>query len=83
MKKIYLSINEAVDHLRSLGLPISKSVMYRHTMERTVPFQRYGLKKIVFQKDDLEEWAKSRLTSSTSNEITKTVAESARRKETA
>ncbi|KAF5077790.1 hypothetical protein DSECCO2_146830 [anaerobic digester metagenome] len=83
MEKIYLTINEAVEYLQGLGLPVKKSTLYKQTMDRTIKFYRFGGQKIVIKVDDLREWIESRFEAFTEDqyEMAKTVAESARNKE--
>lgn len=61
MEKMYLSVNEAVKYLQSLGLPIHKSSLYKMTMEKTIPFKRFGEHRIVFQADELKSWLENML----------------------
>lgn len=61
VKKRNLNVNEAVEYLNEIGIPITKSTLYRHTMEATIPFKRFGERKLIFNVDELEEWANSQL----------------------
>lgn len=61
VKKKNLNVNEAVEYLNEIGIPITKSTLYRHTMDATIPFKRFGERKLVFNVDELEEWANSQL----------------------
>lgn len=79
--KLVMNMDEAVRFLNESGYPISKSTVYKHTMTGTIPFRRFGGRKIVFHVDDLNTWINERL-SGKSNDVAKKVAESARRKET-
>lgn len=61
VKKKNLDVNEAVEYLNEIGIPITKSTLYRHTMDATIPFKRFGERKLIFNPDELEEWANSQL----------------------
>lgn len=61
VKKRNLNVNEAVEYLNEIGIPITKSTLYRHTMDATIPFKRFGERKLIFNADELEEWANSKL----------------------
>jgi predicted DNA-binding transcriptional regulator AlpA len=61
VKKKNLNVNEAVEYLNEIGIPITKSTLYRHTMDATIPFKRFGERKLIFNADELEEWANSKL----------------------
>lgn len=84
-EKVFLTINEAEQYLNEIGYPIRKSSLYKHTMAGTIPFKRFGGRKIVFQPDALDEWAEAQLTDHNAEmeAMTKRVAENARRKERA
>lgn len=60
-EKQRLSMAEAVEYCRDMGLPISKSTLYKHTMAGTIPFMRAGERKIVFNVNELEEWIETRM----------------------
>ncbi len=51
----FLNSNEA-----SLYLDISKSYMYRLTMDNTIPFYKPNGKKLYFKKIDLDNWLNSK-----------------------
>lgn len=61
VKKKNLNVNEAVEFLNEIGIPITKSTLYRHTMDATIPFKRFGERKLIFNTDELEEWANAKL----------------------
>lgn len=75
-----LSKYEAISYINNRGLKISKSSIYKKTAEKEVPFQRWGGKKIVFVRQELDEWIENQL-SKRENGVIKTVADAARRKE--
>lgn len=81
--KSKLNIDEALSYMNEKGYSISKSTIYKRTMEKTIPFHRFGKRKIIFDIDELDQWISKQLSGSADkvNEITKSVADSARRKE--
>ena len=83
-RKLKMNIDEALIYLNEQGYPISKSTMYKHTMAGTIPFSRFGERKILFDVNELDQWISKRLTGNDStgrvDEITNTVAEKARKK---
>lgn len=82
-QKDYFSLDEGLSYINERGLTISKSTLYKKTADREIPFQRWGGKKIVFLRDELDQWISKQLSGNADkvNEITKSVADSARRKE--
>lgn len=46
----FLSIDQAADYLK-----ISKSKIYKHTMDNTIPFKKNG-RRLLFRKSELTEW---------------------------
>lgn len=80
VKKTSMNIDEAVNYINESGYPISKSTIYKHTMGGTIPFQKFGVRRIVFRPEDLDRWINDRL-SEKNNDVVKKVAASARRKE--
>lgn len=54
----YLSIDEAVEYLRSKGYRITKSTLYVHTSKSTIDFHRMGERKIVFTTEQLDQFIK-------------------------
>lgn len=81
MKKV-LPFNDALNYLNELGYPIGKSTLYKLTADRAIPFKRFGQRKIVFNSEELEVWAESKLTDVNQGviDITNRVATAARRK---
>lgn len=57
----YLLVGEAVKYINEKGLEISKSHLYKHTACKTVPFRRFGDRKIVFEPHSLDEWIAEQL----------------------
>jgi predicted DNA-binding transcriptional regulator AlpA len=72
-------INGAVEYLKSRGIKISKSHLYKMTPDGSAPVRRFG-GRLVFYRQDLETWAESRLKSNNSNEVAQAVANSINRK---
>lgn len=60
-KKKNLTFPEAVEYLNEIGIPITKSTLYRHTMNATIPFKRFGERKLIFSMDELDSWAQNKL----------------------
>lgn len=56
-----MNIDEAVAYLNENGVPITKSTVYKHTMSKTIPFKRFGDRRIVFSVKDLDEWVDAQL----------------------
>jgi len=74
-----LNMDEAVAYLNESGVPISKSTVYKNTMDKTIPFSRFGDRRIVFNVEDLDRWVEDRL-AKRQNTVTESVRQSARRK---
>lgn len=74
-----LNLDEAVAYLNESGVPISKSTVYKNTMDKTIPFSRFGDRRIVFNVEDLDRWVEDRL-AKRQNTVTESVRQSARRK---
>lgn len=82
-RKLKMTLDEALIYLNEQGFPMSKSTMYKHTMSGTIPFSRFGERKILFDVDELDQWISKRLIGNDAtggDEITNTVAEKARKK---
>lgn len=78
-EKKRLNLDEAVAYLNESGVPISKSTVYKNTMDKTIPFSRFGDRRIVFNVEDLDRWVEDRL-AKRQNTVTESVRQSARRK---
>lgn len=78
-EKKRLNLDEAVAYLNESGVPISKSTVYKNTMDKTIPFSRFGDRRIVFNVEDLDRWVEDRL-ARRQNPVTESVRQSARRK---
>lgn len=81
-EKDYLSFNEGLEFINEKGLSISESTLYKLTSEKKIPFQRWGGRKIVFVRNELNEWVSERLLGKR-NVIANNVAAAARKKERA
>jgi len=55
-----LSLDEAVNYLKSEGLPTSKAKIYKLTSTNQLPYSKYG-NKLIFSKKELSEWANSQI----------------------
>lgn len=51
-----VSLNDALAYLNGKGIKMSKSTIYKRTMEGIIPFKRFGMRKIVFNLDELDNW---------------------------
>ncbi|OJV18832.1 MAG: hypothetical protein BGO30_03395 [Bacteroidetes bacterium 41-46] len=81
MEKKYLSLDEAVEFLKNKGLPIAKNYFYVLSCKKQVPLIRFGGRKLVFDAEELNLWAESRLERKSGvNPVTSSVAQDARRK---
>lgn len=78
-EKKMLNMDEAVAYLNESGVPISKSTVYKNTMDKTIPFSRFGDRRIVFNVEDLDRWVEDRL-AKRQNTVTESVRQSARRR---
>jgi hypothetical protein len=74
-----LSFNEALEHLNALGYNIGKSHFYKLTMQNEVPCNRFG-HKLIFNPEELQNWAESRTKHSNENPVAEAVAKSAGKK---
>ena len=78
-KKSAMNIDEAVKYLNDSGYTIAKSTVYKNTMDGTIPFQRFGKRRLVFKPEELDKWLESKI-SIENDDIAKDVAKSAKRK---
>ena len=58
-RKENMNIDDAVKYLNENGFSISKSSIYKHTMNGTIPFRRFGKRKLVFSANELDKWVKN------------------------
>lgn len=56
-----LTMEQAADYLSNKGLKIKKSSMYKLTMDSLIPFKRFGKRKIIFDREELDKWAESQI----------------------
>lgn len=80
VQKEYLSFDEGLKYINDKGFKISKSHLYKKTMNKEIGFKRFGGRKIVFEPYALDEWIESQLTDKTDN-VSESVVRSAKRKE--
>jgi excisionase family DNA binding protein len=82
-EKDFLPLDEALVYMNNKGFEISKSHLYKLTSLKQIPFQRWGGRKIVFEREKLDEWLEARLScdEEKTNHITNHVAQTARKKE--
>lgn len=59
-KKTNLTVPEAVEYLNEIGVPITKSTLYSYTSTASIPFKRFGERKLIFNTSELDEWAQVR-----------------------
>lgn len=53
----YLSTEKALDYLRKIGFPMSKSRLYKLTAAGNIPFHKSG-NMLLFTLDELAKWCK-------------------------
>lgn len=70
--KPYLTINEGLLYLNDRGIKMAKSTLYKYTGENNIPFKRFGDRKIVFVREELDEWIDEKL-SGNDNTLNKAV----------
>lgn len=63
-----ISFEEAIIYLKSEGLIISKSKLYKLTSSKSIPFIRFG-NRLVFNSEELKAWALSKISTNRNNEI--------------
>ncbi|MEA5082343.1 MAG: helix-turn-helix domain-containing protein [Dysgonamonadaceae bacterium] len=61
LEKEIMNVDEAVEYLRFKGYKICKATLYQHTMKGTINFRRYGQRRLVFTKADLDEFLTKQL----------------------
>lgn len=80
-EKDYFLFGDGLAYINAKGLKISESTLYKKTANKEIPFQRWGGKQVVFLRSELDQWISEQLTGKSSNEVAKSVASSARRKD--
>lgn len=76
----YLNVNELIIYLREKGIKMSKSTIYKLTMNNEIPFQRFGNREIFFVPGELDKWIDSRMSGRKKSEIINNVARAAKNK---
>lgn len=55
-KRDVMNMDEAVSYLNSKGFEMKKNTLYKHTANSTIEFSRFGKRKIVFSKEQLDDF---------------------------
>ncbi|MEA5080873.1 MAG: helix-turn-helix domain-containing protein [Dysgonamonadaceae bacterium] len=76
-QKNTMNLNEAIKYINENGYPISKSTLYKKTSEHSIPFKRFGGKKIVFDKLDLDEWINKQLSKNDNSGVSDAIRKTA------
>ena len=77
--KINLTLLEGLEFLNNNGYRMSKSQIYKYTMDNSIPFSRFG-KKIIFNREELATWALSKLKNNSIDIIALSVSKNAAKK---
>ena len=59
--KSVFDVNEAVEYLNDKGYKITKSTIYSHTSKGLIGFNRFGERRIVFNRKHLDEFIERKL----------------------
>lgn len=51
-----MNMDEAVSYLKSHGFEMKINTLYKHTANNTIQFSRFGKRKIVFSKEQLDDF---------------------------
>lgn len=51
-----MNMDEAVKYLKDKGYEMKKNTLYKHTANGTIKFNRFGKRKIVFTKEQLNDF---------------------------
>lgn len=51
----FLSVDKAIEFIKDQGLTLSKSTIYKHTSNRSIPFTTFN-GRIVFESKELKTW---------------------------
>lgn len=54
-----LTVDQAIAHLKEMGLPTEKSQVYKLTANGTMPSDRIG-KRLIFSRKELDQWVESK-----------------------
>ena len=74
-----LTLLEGLEFLNNNGYRMSKSQIYKYTMDNSIPFSRFG-KKIIFNREELATWAASQLKNNSIDIIALSVSKNAAKK---
>jgi len=74
-----LSLDEGCAFLKENGYNVSKSYLYKKTMNNSIPVRRFG-HRIIFDRNELLLWAEGRLKGKGDNPVTMAAAKSVSRK---
>lgn len=81
-KKEVMTIDEAIQFFNENCYPILRTTLYQKVWRKEVPYHKINNRRLIFYRDELEEWIRQRTTSA-NDSIDNTVlllAESANRK---
>lgn len=78
-EKNLMPLAEVPEYLATKGVTLSLSSLYKLTSNKEIPFKRFGKRKIVFERAELDKWVEKRMTGKSCN-IAEHVAKSAQRK---
>lgn len=56
-----INVDQAVSYLNKQGYPIKKSTLYKMTSKGSIPFYRWGRRKILFKPEELNEWIRAKI----------------------
>ncbi len=63
--KATMSIDEALQFFTDNNYPITKSTLYIKVSQKDVPYHKINNKRLVFYRDELEEWIRQRTNTDT------------------
>ena len=63
--KATMSIDEALQFFTDNNYPITKSTLYIKVSQKDVPYHKINNKRLVFYRDELEEWIRQRTNNDT------------------
>ncbi|MBN2611118.1 MAG: hypothetical protein JXB00_06140 [Bacteroidales bacterium] len=76
-----MTVEDTVQYFRDNGIPITKSKLYKDSMLKTIPVEKFG-KRLVFDRKKIDEWIGERTVakSKVNNIATERLAREANRK---
>ncbi len=74
-----MSLNDGLAYLNENGFKLSKSTLYKMTMDERIPFSRFG-RQIIFDRSELDAWMDEQMNGNDTGTVAKATAESARKK---